>query len=100
MNIRSQARDEPRRAVSFTPAESRVLPLLATYLTLGGIATRLGVRRSTVKSHVASIYKKLGVTKRAEAVEVARAAGLLDATAPRPGDDAPGRSAPSARLMA
>jgi LuxR family transcriptional regulator, maltose regulon positive regulatory protein len=97
MNTRSQALDQSRRDVSFTPAESRVLPLLATYLTLGGIATRLGVRRSTVKSHVASIYKKLGVTKRAEAVEVARAAGLL-AAAPRLDDDPPVPSAPSARL--
>ncbi len=72
---------ERRRNVGLTPAEARLLPLLATYLTLGGIATRLGVRRSTVKSHVASIYRKLGVGKRADAVEAARADGLLDGTA-------------------
>jgi len=51
--------------------------LLATYLTLGRIADRLGVRRSTVKTHVMSIYKKLGVTSRSEAVERADADGLL-----------------------
>ncbi len=54
--------------ITLTPAETRVLPLLATHLTLGGIGERLGIRRSTVKTHVASIYRKLGATTRAEAV--------------------------------
>lgn len=64
-----------------TPAEARVLPLLATYLTLEGIAERLGVRRSTVKTHVVGIYMKLGVSCRTEAVERAEAKGLLTAPA-------------------
>ena len=68
---------QARQPVSFAPAEERVLCLLATYLTLGRIADRLGVRRSTVKTHVMSIYKKLGVTNRSEAVERADADGLL-----------------------
>ncbi len=55
-----------------------MLPLLATYLTLGGIADRLGVRRSTVKTHVVSIYKKLGAANRAQAVERAAVRGFLD----------------------
>jgi DNA-binding NarL/FixJ family response regulator len=65
------------KPVSFTPAGERVLPLLATYLTLNAIADRLSVRRSTVKTHVVSIYKKLGVTDRTQAVERAEERGLL-----------------------
>ena len=63
-----------------------MLPFLATYLTIEGIADRLGVRRSTVKTHVVNIYKKLGVTSRAQAIQSAEAGGLLveaTPTAPR-----------------
>jgi LuxR family maltose regulon positive regulatory protein len=53
---------------TLTPAERRVLPLLASHLTLAEIGKRLFVSRSTVKTHVLSIYTKLGVSTRAEAV--------------------------------
>lgn len=62
---------------SLTTAELRVLHYLPTNLTHEEIATRLYVSRNTTKSHAASIYRKLGVASRSEAVEVARAAGLL-----------------------
>jgi DNA-binding CsgD family transcriptional regulator len=67
-----------QRAVELTPAEARVLPLLATHLTLSGIADRLGVCRSTVKTHVASIYRKFGSRTRAQALERAEADGFLE----------------------
>jgi DNA-binding CsgD family transcriptional regulator len=57
------------RLASLTPAERRVLNQLATHRTLFEIAQRLYVSRATVKTHVASIYAKLGVTTRADAVE-------------------------------
>jgi len=57
------------RLASLTPAERRVLNQLATHRTLFEIAQRLFVSRATVKTHVASIYAKLGVTTRADAVE-------------------------------
>ncbi|HEY7629783.1 MAG TPA: helix-turn-helix transcriptional regulator [Thermoleophilaceae bacterium] len=63
--------------VPLTPAESRVLSLLPTYLTLAAIGARLGIGRPTVKTHVENIYRKLGATKRAEAVKLAESAGLL-----------------------
>jgi LuxR family transcriptional regulator, maltose regulon positive regulatory protein len=63
--------------VSLTPAETRVLALLPTYRTLAAIGTQLGVGRPTVKTQVESIYKKLGATTRAEAVELAQSADLL-----------------------
>jgi len=68
---------ESRTEVSLTPAEARVLSLLPTYRTLAAIGTELGVGRPTVKTHVENIYKKIGATNRAEAVELAESANLL-----------------------
>jgi len=53
---------------SLSPAEKRVLRQLASHRTLGEIAEHLYVSRSTIKTHVASIYAKLGVSTRSEAV--------------------------------
>ena len=52
MDVRPRPAGPAREPVRFTQAEAWVLPLLATYLTLSGIADRLGVGRSTVKTHV------------------------------------------------
>ncbi|MBS1868033.1 MAG: helix-turn-helix transcriptional regulator [Actinobacteria bacterium] len=76
----TDSRSESGSAVFLTPAERRVLHLLPTYRTLAAIGDQLGIGRPTVKTHVESIYKKLGATKRAEAVQRAESAGLL----PRP----------------
>ncbi len=62
---------------ALTDSELRILRLLPTNLSLADIASQLYVSRNTVKSHVASIYRKLDVDKRGEAVERARSAGLL-----------------------
>jgi LuxR family maltose regulon positive regulatory protein len=51
-----------------SPAEKRVLRHLATHRTLREIAAHLYVSRATIKTHVASIYTKLGVGSRDEAV--------------------------------
>jgi LuxR family maltose regulon positive regulatory protein len=53
---------------TLTPAERRVLGRLRTHHTLAEIANELFISRSTVKTHVGSIYSKLGVSSRAEAV--------------------------------
>jgi LuxR family maltose regulon positive regulatory protein len=53
---------------TLTPAERRVLVQLATHKTLAEIGKTLYVSRTTVKSHVSSIYSKLGVTTRNDAV--------------------------------
>ena len=60
-----------------TPAELRLLPYLQTHLTIREIAERLFVSRNTVNSEVGSIYRKLGVSSRNDAVEHAAAIGLL-----------------------
>ena len=59
-----------------TERESIVLAHLDEETTLDEIATRLFVTRNTVKSQVRSVYRKLGVSTRSEAVERARALGL------------------------
>ena len=59
------------------PAELRLLPYLQTHLTFREIAERLFVSRNTVSSEVGSIYRKLGVSSRSEAVDQATTVGLL-----------------------
>ena len=60
-----------------SPAEIRLLPYLQTHLTMPEIAGRLFVSHNTVRSQVTSIYRKLGVSSRTDAVEHATAIGLL-----------------------
>ena len=63
---------------ALTTAELRVLHYLPTNLSLAEIGTRLYVSRYTVKTHCGSIYRKLDVGTRSEAVDEARNLGLLD----------------------
>lgn len=56
--------------------ERVVLAELAEQRTLEGIAQRLFVSRNTIKTQVRSIYRKLGVSSRAEAVAWARSARI------------------------
>ncbi len=57
--------------------EQRVLSYLETMLSTEEIAGELFVSTNTVKSHVKSIYRKLGVTRRRQAVVRARTLQLL-----------------------
>ena len=66
-----------RLSEPLTPAEHRVLELLPTHLTEAQMAEQLFVSRNTVKTHLKGVYRKLGATTRAEAVDRARDAGLL-----------------------
>ena len=58
-------------------SEIRVLRYLPTNLTLPEIARELRVSHNTVKTQVRSLYAQLGAHRRAEAVDRARALGLL-----------------------
>ena len=73
------ARPAVTGSTPLTPAELRLLPYLQTHLTLSEIGRRLFISRNTVSSEVGSIYRKLHVTTRSEAVERAVALGLLGA---------------------
>jgi DNA-binding CsgD family transcriptional regulator len=70
-----------RLAASLSPAELRLLPLLATHLSFREIGERLYISRSTVKTEAASAYRKLLASSRSEAVEHAAELGLIEATA-------------------
>jgi len=56
--------------------EAAVLALLPTALSLRDIASSLSVSNNTIKTQTRSIYRKLGVPNRAEAVARARELGL------------------------
>jgi LuxR family maltose regulon positive regulatory protein len=60
-----------------TAREQAVLGLLTTGLSAQEIGDELGVSRNTVKTHTKSLYRKLGVTGRREAVARGRQLGLL-----------------------
>jgi len=64
-------------ASSLTNAELRLLPLLSTHLSFQEIGERLFVSRNTVKTHAMSIYQKLGVASRSEAIARVQEIGLL-----------------------
>lgn len=59
-----------------TPREQQVLQLLVEGKAVRQIALGLGIAPSTVKNHVQSIYGKLQVSNRAEAVRKAMRAGI------------------------
>jgi LuxR family maltose regulon positive regulatory protein len=72
------AEPEGRWATSLTPAEARLLPLLATHLSFREIGERLYVSRNTVKTQAIAVYRKLGVTSRSGAIARAVDYGLID----------------------
>lgn len=60
----------PVSAARLTPTENATAELLLRSLSLSDIARERGVSLNTVKTQVRSIYQKLGVSGRAEAVEM------------------------------
>jgi LuxR family transcriptional regulator, maltose regulon positive regulatory protein len=78
---------EPRSGANsgLTRAELRLLPLLSTHLSFREIGERLHVSRNTVKTQAISVYRKLGVSNRSDAVAVAEELGLVEAVEPRDG---------------
>ena len=65
-------------ASSLTAAELRILPLLATHLSGPEIAAELFLSPNTIKSQQMSLYRKLGVASRSQAVARSREVGLLE----------------------
>ena len=74
-SVSKRGSGEDRTTDSHLPS-SGSSPFLRTHLSLQDIADRLHLARPTVKTHVASIYGKLGVTCRSDAVEIIEHAGL------------------------
>jgi LuxR family maltose regulon positive regulatory protein len=64
-------------AESLSEREIEVLRLLKTDLTSTEIAAELFVSANTARTHIKSIYNKLGVHNRDEAINIARQQGLM-----------------------
>ena len=73
-----QTAPPPHELPALSAREEEVLKLLATGETNRQIARRLFVSEETVKSHVASILRKLEVSDRTSAAVLAVRAGLVD----------------------
>jgi LuxR family maltose regulon positive regulatory protein len=67
----------PPEAELLSPRETEVLRLLTTHLSHSEMAEELVVSVNTVRSHIKSIYGKLDVHSRMEAIERGRELGLL-----------------------
>jgi len=70
--VESLDTDHAHARTDLTPAERRVLPLLGTHLSFREIGEQLGVSRNTVKTQAISIYRKLGVKGRSDAIAASR----------------------------
>jgi DNA-binding NarL/FixJ family response regulator len=75
-----QALSAPREPAfaELTRREREVLELIASGMSNPGIAAKLGLSPNTVSNHISSIFSKLQVGTRAEAIVRARSAGLGD----------------------
>ena len=76
-NLRRALRRQPELSEELTEREATLLQLLATDLTQRQMGDELYLSFNTIKSHVRVIYRKLGVSSRAEAVDQARIYGLI-----------------------
>jgi len=65
-------------ASSLTAAELRLLPMLSTHLSFAEIAAEMFLSRNTISSQAMSIYRKLTVGSRSQAVTRSRELGLLE----------------------
>jgi two-component system, NarL family, nitrate/nitrite response regulator NarL len=70
-------RTEPGRP-ALSPREQEVLTLIADGLTAPAVGRELHLSTATVKSHLKTLYEKLGVSDRAAAVAEAMRRGLLE----------------------
>jgi len=67
-------------SAGLTGAELRLLPLLSTHLSFREIGEELFVSRNTIKTQAISVYRKLGVSSRSDAIDRAALLGLVDTT--------------------
>ncbi|WP_272496270.1 response regulator transcription factor [Nocardioides sp. B-3] len=68
---------DPEESQQLTAREREVLRLLARGLSNRDIGVKLYISETTAKFHVGNILRKLGVSRRAEAVYEATKLGLI-----------------------
>ncbi|GAA6153672.1 response regulator transcription factor [Pseudoteredinibacter isoporae] len=66
----------PELAPDLTPREAEILTLISKGLNRTDIAQLLDLSRYTIADHIKSIYRKLGISSRAEATRIAIELGL------------------------
>jgi len=77
--LRSQGSSRGERlADELTPRELELVGYLPTRYTIADIAERCFLSTNTIKTHLAHIYRKLGVASRDAAIERATELGLFD----------------------
>ena len=75
--VRGLNQPETSNAMKLTARESEVLRLLARGMSNRDIGAKLYISETTAKFHVGNILRKLGVTRRAEAVYEASKMGVI-----------------------
>lgn len=73
-----RARESADLEADLTQRQRQVLELLGDGRTMGQIASRLGISPRTVETHVTSLYRKLGVRTRVQAISRAATLGLVE----------------------
>ena len=72
------AREEADVRASLTQREIEILGYVSLGLTVRQVATRLRLSPRTVETHLAKLYRKLGVRNRVQALSRAASLGLID----------------------
>ena len=65
------------RQLGITPRELEILEAIAAGLSTREIAAKLFVSENTVKTHSSRLFDKLSAKRRTQAVQIAKAAGLI-----------------------
>ena len=73
-----RAREVADARAHLTQRELEILEYVSLGLTVRQVATRLGLSPRTVETHLAKLYRKLGVRNRVQALSRATALGLID----------------------
>ena len=73
----SGAEGKAEQSSSLTNREVEILELLANGMSARQVSSRLKLSERTVNTHVANLYRKLGVSNRVEAVRYAMAHGIV-----------------------
>ena len=77
LRLEPRESDEPLVGPSLSPREREVLGELARGATYADIGSTLFLSPNTVKTHVSSLYAKLGVSRRSDALAIARSHHIL-----------------------
>ena len=73
---------ESGKGSNLTAAEMRLMPFLPTHLSFREIGDRLHLSRNTIKTQAISVYRKLGVSTRGDAIDEAVRLGLVSEAGP------------------